>query len=914
MEARPKSFVSSDMSELLGMVNDLVWSLTANHKELLFMNAAAEKVFGSSVRDQAAASRSWLDLIHPDDQDSLVDVINHLSGSTISEHDFRIIDFDDKVRQLNGRIRQIHDSNSCVVSIGIVAHDVSAHVSVTEKLDEAIAIYKSLVESLPINIFRKNRHGRLVFVNKKYCNTLGLSSDRLLGKSDHDLFDEELARKYQKDDAWVLQTGLPFHDIERHPNPKNHEHYLYVEVLKSAVTDAKGKRIGIQGMFWDVTDRKRAEEALQQAKELAEAASRAKSDFLANVSHEIRTPMNAIIGMTNLLLDTNIDRDQREFLNMINESGDALLSLINDILDFSKIEAGKLKLDPIRFDLRDRLGDTIKSIAMRAHAKKIELICSFDPNVPRYLVADVARIRQVIVNLVGNAIKFTHEGHIHFSVKRLNQSMDRLKLRFSVEDTGIGIGEEKQKTIFHEFEQADTSTTREYGGTGLGLAISSRLVQLMGSELKVESTLDQGSNFYFDIEVRCDSEDMLEQLDILNDVSILILMANPVLEQSLRTTLNSMHANTFASTNVNQALELIKSKANTEKPIQLVLADADLPEFDGLVLAEWIKSRPELNQTHFILLTSGRRTNTVSAKDRAAIDDQLIKPVKEKDLIHAISIVLDIEGESTTVDKGKLNNQPSSGQLKILLAEDNIVNQKLAVALMHKNGHKISVVENGLLAVEKYKRETYDLILMDVQMPVMDGMQATRNIRQIESKKGTRIPIIALTAHANNTVRERCLAAGMDEYVTKPIRANELYRIVAQLTGNSGINPPIVEEKKSQVGRFVDWNQAFETVGGDRQLLVDLIGVFLEQKDNMLNDIGGAISAGNSKDLRRYAHSFKSALRHLGAKSMGMVAEEIETIGQDDMVEGAREKLYFLENAVKELTVELERFKTSQTV
>ena len=426
----------------------------------------------------------------------------------------------------------ILDAQGEPCAIGAIAKDVTSRVNTERKLEVSKAIYHSLVESLPINVFRKDQLGRLVFCNNRYCETLGRSLDDLIGKTDYDLFDAPLAEKYKKDDLWVLQTGLPFHDIEYHPQGE-HE-YLYVEVLKSAVTDAEGTRIGIQGMFWDVTDRKKAELALQEAKEMAEAASQAKSDFLANVSHEIRTPMNAIIGITDFLLDSEQKPKDAEYLEIVQQSSHSLLNLIDEILDFSKIEAGKLTLRNAWFDLRDGLGDTLRTLAFRAQYSGLDLIFDVDPSVPIQILADPDRLRQVIVNLVGNAIKFTESGEIVVSVNCCEREDNQVELQFVVSDSGIGISEDKIKTIFHEFEQVDSSITRKYGGTGLGLSIAKRLVSLMGGELDAASAIGEGSQFFFNLVTQYrDGNEPNDSVFLLNGRSVLVVVGNETQSRNL---------------------------------------------------------------------------------------------------------------------------------------------------------------------------------------------------------------------------------------------------------------------------------------------------------------------------------------------------------------------------------------------
>ena len=417
---------------LLNLVNDLVFSLDIGGLQLVYLNDAAEQIYGRSLEQLAMNDRLWLESIHYDDQRSLALKIKPLtdpdSGELEFDHEFRIVRPDGTQRWLQGHFRVLFDSDGKANQIGAIAKDVTKRIQAERELKESKAIYDSLVENLPIKVFRKNRDGEIVFGNKQYCKELGFPLEELIGKTDFDLFEPSLAEKYTSDDRWVLQTGLPFHSVEEHPGRDNK--VAYVEVLKAPVTNSQGRRVGIQGMFWDVSGKKAAEDALRQAKEIAEAASQAKSDFLANVSHEIRTPMNGILGMAELLLDSYLDKDQREFVQMIQYSGQSLMTLINDILDFSKIEAGKLELASSSFDIREQLGETLRTLAIRAHAKRLELVFDVDDEVPTRLVGDSSRLRQVMINLVGNAIKFTEKGEVIVGVKCVKISQQNAVIHF----------------------------------------------------------------------------------------------------------------------------------------------------------------------------------------------------------------------------------------------------------------------------------------------------------------------------------------------------------------------------------------------------------------------------------------------------------------------------------------------------
>jgi PAS domain S-box-containing protein len=796
---------------------------------------------------------------------------------------------------------------------------VTERIAAQRKLSESQAIYLSLVESLPISVFRKDYKGRFVFANQRFCDGLGAKLEDLIGKRDEDLFDAELAAKYSRDDQTIMKTGETFRDIEKYLSPDGKE--SFIEVLKAPVKDADGNAQGIQGMYWDVTDRHLAEAELLRAKEMAESASRAKSDFLANVSHEIRTPMNGILGMSGLLLESITDRQQREYVEMISESGEALLTLINDILDFSKIESGKIELEKSPIEIEQIVGDVASLLQFKADEKKLKLITEFDHNVPTTVIGDGVRLRQVIINLVSNAVKFTQKGEIRVSVSLVEQTAENVAVRFAVHDTGIGIEQKNLETIFQEFEQADTSITRQFGGTGLGLAISQKLVELMGGSIDVSSQAGEGSCFQFvakftpaqPLDTESESKTREGSSQRLKQYRALVVIENESRRSAIVHLLDDIGIRNTSTYSISGALKKLKGYLAAGEEFNVIVADMVLGDGTAKQLQQQSDALPSSKQATMVQLVpqTGRPSGI------GFVEFQVAHPVTRANLKIALLNALKITDYQTTqtsagsFDSGSRVLEDGPGKkLRILLAEDNLINQKLAIALLEKEGHHVSVASDGQQAVEFFFAKPFDIVLMDVQMPAMDGYEATRKIREYERANGNHTPIIALTAHAGAVDRERCLAAGMDEYISKPIRIGKLRQAISQQTGT---RRPTADrpEQTTQTGQtIINWQHAFETVGGDQELLKDLVGVFLSEQSSMLAKVGAAIESGNSAQLRLSAHSLKGAAGHLGALTVARLAGELEITGENRLADSEAASPLFekLQQAIKESNREFRRF------
>ncbi|AMV16368.1 PAS domain-containing hybrid sensor histidine kinase/response regulator [Planctomyces sp. SH-PL14] len=823
-----------------------------------------------------------------------------------------------------------------------ISRDITAQHETEALLQEERDRLRTLIDNLPDNIFIKDTNFRFVTVNTANVKGFGCRDEsEIIGKDDYSFCPPELARLYREDDRRVLAGEVLLNREEMFRAPDGNH---WILTTKAPLRNLRGEVTGLVGICRDITERKKVEEELKAAKEAAEVANRTKSEFLANMSHEIRTPMNAVLGMTELVLETSLDSRQRDYLQTVHQSAESLMEILNDILDFSKIEAGRIELDPYSFDFREWLGDVLKTMSVRAHAKKLELACRVAPDVPKVVKADGLRLRQVILNLVGNAIKFTDRGEVVLTVDLIQRLGGRAELHVRVRDTGIGISGQHQQRIFKAFEQADSSMTRRYGGTGLGLAISSRLVQLMGGAIWVESEVGQGSIFNFTISLEIGDDAVALTPTAPKSVlglRVLIVDDNETNRRILEEMCRNWGMKPVVVSDANAALEVLKEAAARCEAFPIVLTDACMPDIDGFTLVEHIRQEAAIASTVIMMLTSVDERPDPQREESLGIRSYLVKPIKQSDLFDAVVAAFDEEPRIRAVTQGA-GELAKIRPLKILLVEDSLPNQKLAIGLLSRFGHTLELATNGQEAFDRATGEEFDLVLMDVQMPVVNGLEATQLIRKWEQdrRRARPVPIIAMTAHAMKGDRETCLEAGMDGYVSKPVRPVELADSILDVLGDAARNeaavpavprsdagsPPATERPSPPAlpsslspepaaspqsttqpdsaafasnGDAVDWNAALQSTLHDEELLRDVVEVFLADLPGLMTELRRAVDQNAARDCQRLAHTLKGNLRTFHASGMDTAAE-IETEAREGDLSAVPPRM-------ERLTQELER-------
>jgi PAS domain S-box-containing protein len=777
------------------------------------------------------------------------------------------------------------------------------------KAEEALAyerdLLRAMLDNIPDSIYFKDRDSRFLAMSRSLAIRLGLNSpEDAVGKRDRDFFGEAHAGEAFRDEQHILRTGQPIvGKMEREVWGEGRERWVLT--TKVPLKNRQGEITGTFGISKDITELKEAEAELGRARDAALESARLKSEFLANMSHEIRTPLNAVIGMTGLLLDTVLTEDQRDFSETIRNSADALLNIINDILDFSKIEAGKMPIEMIDFDLTEVVEGTAELLAESAQQKEVELATWIHEEVPRHLRGDPGRIRQILTNLIGNAVKFTEKGEVVLHVSKVSDQEGKIVLRFTVRDTGIGIAPEAQGRIFYAFVQADGSTTRRYGGTGLGLAISRQLVELMHGEIGFESTQGKGSTFWFTLPLEQQSEQAPKRgiASTLEEFRILVVDDNETNREIVHHQVISWKMRNGSASSGQNALKVLEEAAAAGDPYHLAILDMQMPEMDGLSLARAIKSSSTISKTQLVMLTSLGFLPEERRWREAGIAAYLIKPVKEARLFDTLVSVLRgsaqaRRGQGTNTAVTDLNRR----SIRVLVAEDNIVNQKVALRQLQKLGYSADAVANGLEVLQAIKQIPYDLILMDCQMPELDGYETTRIIRAEEHRKarsGRRLFIVAMTANALAGDREECISAGMDDYISKPVRMDEIDAAISR--GLKNLNDPSGNEAADILDMETLQGVRDLRTPGDPDPLAELIDLFIGDTPPRLAKIMDAFKAGDAQELERAAHALKGSSSNLGAKCLAAACADVMALAREGKLPDV--------SAIARVLAEFERLK-----
>lgn len=892
------------------LANSLPISLLIKDAEgrRLFANRAYLKLRGMS-RDELVGKRDE-DLFPP-----AIAKIYREDDRQVLERGKSLHDVE-RTRDTAGRTRWIErvkspiiDPRGQIIGLQLLFWDVTERVRAEKMLDRERHFLNMLLENIPDSIYFKDTDSRFLRVSRAMAKKFGFGDEgQVVGRTDADIFTREHAHAARADELKIIRTGEPLVDrLERETWPDRDDTWCIS--TKMPLRDKKGKIVGTFGITRDVSELKASQDALRTALDAAAEANRAKSDFLANMSHEIRTPMNAVIGMTELLRQTELTREQREYVDLVSQSAESLLGLLNDILDFSKIEARKLELERIPFSLRDTVGKSGQTLTLRAAEKGLEIACRIAPDIPDRLIGDPGRIRQILINLISNAIKFTERGEVAVDVSVAEQDMgDQLWLDFSVRDTGIGIPAEKQAAVLEAFTQVDASTTRRYGGTGLGLTISKQLVELMGGSLRLESEPGTGTTFSFTIRLDPASEqgtDPARELQAFHELPVLVVDDNETNRRILWEILSSWHFRPAVVADGPQAIREIRLAAERGTPYRLILLDCMMPGMDGFDVASAIHDTCEAADARMIMLSSGGRGGDVARCQELGIARYMTKPVVQSELLEAVLGVMELgRGAGGETAQATLSHCPP---MKVLVAEDGLTNQQVALGLLKAAGHHPVLAGDGEEAVRRWGEEPFDLILMDMHMPNMDGLEATAEIRRREADSGAHVPIIALTAAAMPEDAQACREAGMDDYLAKPIHPEPLQRMMAKYAPERSVDPGADPPAVPTGGVVFDAARAAERIAGGDAGVRRLASVFIPECDTLVAAIETHLAGGNAEEVRRAAHTLKGSARLFAAERVVAVADRIEKLSKAGRLDEAAGMVGAIRDAAGQLCDELRK-------
>jgi PAS domain S-box-containing protein len=892
------------------------------------------RIFGLQAHEFNGSPEAFLTYVHPQDRRSVDNAIKQASkDKTFPQLDYRIVRPDGTVRAIQANARVDVDETGRIVKMWGTAQDITERKRAEKELRESEARYRQIIEHASELIYRTGADGRFTFVNSVATRLMKYSEDELIGMPYFELIRPDWRKAAAQFYAAQVKekrqnTYFEFPAIAKDGSE------MWLGQNMQLVTEG-GRFVCLQAVARDVTERKRMEEDLEQARDVALESTRLKSQFLANMSHEIRTPMNGVIGMTGLLLDSELTAEQRDFTETINSSAESLMTVINDILDFSKIEAGQLRFENLDFQLHDAVEGAVDLLAGRAQAKGIEISSLIESGVVVDLRGDAGRLRQVLTNLMGNAVKFTEAGEVTLRVTRERETDTNIALRFEIRDTGIGISIEAQQSLFQPFVQADGSTTRKYGGTGLGLAISKQLVELMGGEIGGYSRSDQGSTFWFT--ARFDKQTARDiatpARTNLEGLRVLIVDDSETSRGIVQHQLESWAMRSTCAASGAEALKLLHREALASRPFDLAILDMQMPEMDGLELARIIKNAPAVSATRLLMLTSlGQRSDWDSLR-QAGVAKCLTKPVRQSQLFDSLAVIMADETvvavqawsgqggateEIQTLPRRQASPENGNRPLRILLAEDNAVNRRVALMQLQKLGYEADAVMNGFEVLEALRSVPYSIVLMDCQMPEMDGYEATAEIRRSEAGSPSRTIIIALTAHALDGEREKCLAAGMDDYLSKPLKQNELAEMLERWDGRSvqplqrvapaGLAATGIEEV---IDLAVLQGLREIQQSGSPDLIDELIELYLEETKSRLAKLRIALNQQDIGCLCQTAHMLKGSSGNLGVRRMAVLFSEMEEQAHKNEFDGVGVTLAQLEEEFERVQQVLTRELTA---